>query len=51
MPPMACPVWLVLADLAALQRYQLFVYCDLYEWLDDPFQPPPALAPRRNNWC
>jgi len=23
----------------------LFVYRDLYEWLDDPFQPPPALAP------
>jgi hypothetical protein len=34
-----------LSNLVALLRYQLFVYRDLYEWLDDPFQPPPALAP------
>ena len=34
-----------LSNLVALLRYQLFVYRDLFEWLDDPFQPPPALAP------
>jgi hypothetical protein len=34
-----------LSNLVALLRYQLFVYRDLYAWLDDPFQPPPALAP------
>ena len=34
-----------LSNLVALLRYQLFVYRDLYEWLDEPFQPPPALAP------
>lgn len=34
-----------LSNLVALLRYQLFVYRDLYDWLDDPFQPPPALAP------
>jgi hypothetical protein len=34
-----------LSNLVALLRYQLFVYRDLNEWLDDPFQPPPALAP------
>ena len=30
--------------MAALLRQQLFFYCDLYVWLDDPFQSPPALA-------
>jgi hypothetical protein len=34
-----------LSNLVALLRYQLFVYRDLQAWLDDPFQPPPALAP------
>jgi hypothetical protein len=34
-----------LSNLVALLRYQLFVYRDLYDWLDDPFQPPPALTP------
>jgi Transposase DDE domain len=33
-----------LSNLVALLRYQLFVYRDLQQWLDDPFQPPPALA-------
>jgi hypothetical protein len=28
----------------ALVRQQLFVYRDLWVWLDDPFQAPPALA-------
>ncbi len=32
-----------LSNLVALVRQQLFVYRDLYRWLDDPFQPPPAL--------
>jgi Transposase DDE domain/Domain of unknown function (DUF4372) len=33
-----------LSHLVALLRQQLFVYRDLYAWLDDPFQAPPALA-------
>jgi hypothetical protein len=33
-----------LSTLAALLRQQLFLYRDLYVWLDDPFQSPPALA-------
>src|SRR6202162_2792050 len=32
-----------LSNLCALLRQQLFVYRDLFPWLDDPFQPPPAL--------
>ena len=32
-----------LSNLTALLRQQLFVYRDLYAWLDSPFQPPPAL--------
>jgi hypothetical protein len=35
--------WL-LSTLAALLRQQLFFYRDLWVWLDDPFQAPPALA-------
>jgi hypothetical protein len=33
-----------LSNLAALLRQQLFFYRDLDQWLDDPFQAPPALA-------
>ena len=33
-----------LSNLIALLRQQLFVYRDLWTWLDDPFQAPPALA-------
>ena len=29
--------------LTALIRQQLFVYRDLYPWLNDPYQAPPAL--------
>jgi hypothetical protein len=31
------------SNLVTLVRQQLFVYRDLYPWLDDPFQAPPAL--------
>jgi hypothetical protein len=31
-----------LSNLAALLRQQLFFYRDLWKWLDDPFQAPPA---------
>jgi hypothetical protein len=34
-----------LSNLAALLRQQLFVYRDLFVWIDEPFQPPPQLAP------
>ena len=34
-----------LSNLAALLRQQLFVYRDLFVWIDDPFQPPPSLDP------
>jgi hypothetical protein len=33
-----------LSNLVALLRQQLFVYRDLMDWLNDPFQAPPALA-------
>ena len=33
-----------LSNLCALLRQQLFVYRDLFAWLDDPYQPPPAVA-------
>jgi len=32
-----------LSNLAALVRQQMFVYRDLYVWLDNPFQAPPIL--------
>jgi hypothetical protein len=32
------------STLAALLRQQLFFYRDLWAWLDDPFQAPPALV-------
>ena len=32
-----------LSNLAALLRQQLFVYRDLFDWIDHPFQPPPWL--------
>jgi hypothetical protein len=32
------------SNLVALVRQQLFVYRDLYPWLNDPYQSPPALA-------
>ncbi len=33
-----------LSNLVALLRHQLFVYRDLFAWLDAPFEGPPALA-------
>jgi Transposase DDE domain/Domain of unknown function (DUF4372) len=33
-----------LSNLAALLRQQLFVYRDLWDWIHQPFQPPPLLA-------
>lgn len=33
-----------LSNLVALLRQQLFVYRDLWTWLDCPFEPPPSLA-------
>jgi IS4 transposase len=32
-----------LSNWVALLRQQLFVYRDLWSWLDCPFQPPPGL--------
>lgn len=34
-----------LSNLTALLRQQLFVYRDLWQWIDQPFQPPPLLDP------
>jgi hypothetical protein len=31
--------------LVALLRQQLFVYRDLFAWLNQPFEPPPGLDP------
>jgi hypothetical protein len=33
-----------LSNLVALLRQQLFLYRDLWAWLNSPFEPPPALA-------
>lgn len=33
-----------LSNLVALLRQQLFVYRDLYQWIDQPFEAPPALV-------
>jgi hypothetical protein len=37
-------VFLVLVQFDCTSRHQLFVYCDLFAWLDNPFEGPPALA-------
>jgi hypothetical protein len=34
-----------LSNLVALLRQQLFVYRDLFTWLNQPFEPPPDPAP------
>lgn len=34
-----------LSNLVALLRQQLFVYRDLWDWIDNPFQAPPQMAP------
>ena len=34
-----------LSNLVALLRQQMFVYRDLFAWLHQPFEPPPALQP------
>jgi hypothetical protein len=34
-----------LSNLVALLRQQLFVYRDLWTWLNDPWQAPPPLVP------
>ncbi len=36
-----------LSNLVALLRQQLFVYRDLFAWLNQPFEPPPALESAR----
>jgi hypothetical protein len=33
-----------LSNLVALLRQQLFVYRDLWAWIDNPFHPPPIPA-------
>ena len=33
-----------LSNLVALLRQQLFVYRDLFRWIDSPFEAPPALS-------
>jgi hypothetical protein len=35
-----------LSNLVALLRQQLFVYRDLFAWLNQPFEPPPHLQPQ-----
>lgn len=35
-----------LSNLVALLRQQLFVYRDLWRWLQQPFEPPDLLAPQ-----
>lgn len=38
-----------LSNLIALLRQPLFVYRDLFQWLNDPFQAPPAFDDRQMN--
>jgi hypothetical protein len=38
-----------LSNLIALLRQQLFVYRDLFKWLNDPYQAPPALDDSQMN--
>jgi hypothetical protein len=38
-----------LSNLVALLRMNLFVYRDLWEWLHEPFSPPPLLAMPRQS--
>jgi len=33
------------SNLVALLRQQLFVYRDLWAWIDSPYQPPPEMQP------
>jgi hypothetical protein len=33
-------LWLTLANLAALVRQQLFIFRDLWAWLDNPLEGP-----------
>jgi hypothetical protein len=39
----SCYGW-SLSNLLALLRQQLFVYRELYAWLDNPFSPPPVVV-------
>jgi hypothetical protein len=32
-----------LSNLVAMLRYNLFMYRDLWEWIDNPYDPPPAV--------
>jgi len=36
-----------LSNLVALLRWNLFTYRDLWRWIDDPFETPPAPPPAR----
>jgi hypothetical protein len=38
-----------LSNLAALLRHQLFVYRDLFAWLNEPFEGPPLLTGVKEN--
>jgi len=40
--------WWSLSNLAALLRHQLFVYRDLFGWLNTPFEGPPQLKDAAN---
>lgn len=33
-----------LSNLAAMLRYNLFAYRDLWAWIENPFEPPPIAA-------
>jgi len=32
-----------LSNLVAMLRYNLFMYRDLWEWIDSPYEPPPIV--------
>jgi len=39
-----------LSNLVALLRQQLFVYRDLWVWIDHPFPPPELVDVLQSNW-
>ena len=43
-PAVEITVFLVVVDTGGPAAAELFFYRDLWAWLDDPFQAPPALA-------
>ncbi|HAR99013.1 MAG TPA: hypothetical protein DCS11_09015 [Syntrophus sp. (in: bacteria)] len=33
----------LMSNLVAMLRYNLFIYRDLWAWIDEPYEPPPVI--------